>query len=330
MRFVRVRRVFKLAAAAALVAPTIVMACASPALADDGDPSGPPASAPTVSSALAGPAAGRRSRGSRAWQTSTRSLAVASTSPLSSTGQSGPGRRRQGGHRPGQHSRPLRPDLVTGVATGTTTVTNISAGHYHTLALLSDGTVRSWGYNKTGQLGDGTTARRLRPVTVTGLSNVIDIVGGRDMSYALLANGTVRSWGGGVNGELGNGSHTAIQSTPVPVTGLTDVVALAGGRNHALAIRSDGRVMSWGLNSSGQLGDGTKTSRATPIQVQGSHRRQRGRRGREPLGRASRGRHRSHLGRSRPGPARLRQQGRPHGARAGQRPSPRRLRRMRP
>ena len=100
------------------------------------------------------------------------------------------------------------PTLVSGVATGTTTVTNVSTGHYHSLALLSDGTVRSWGFNAMGQLGDGTTTKRLRPVTVAGLSTVTDIVGGRDMSYALLADGTVRAWGGGANGELGNGSLT--------------------------------------------------------------------------------------------------------------------------
>ena len=62
------------------------------------------------------------------------------------------------------------PTLVTGVATGTTTVTEVATGHYHSLARLSDGTVRSWGFNAMGQLGDGTTTKRLRPVTVTGLS----------------------------------------------------------------------------------------------------------------------------------------------------------------
>ena len=270
MRFVRVRRVFKLAAAAALVAPTIVMACASPAAADDGD---------TVWTTGLG-SDGQLGTGGTGNRTT-----FARVTSLANVDEVVGGREHvaalingavwtwgdgaKGATGLGSTADRSVPTLVTGVATGTTTVTNISAGHYHTLALLSDGTVRSWGYNKTGQLGDGTTARRLAPVTVTGLSNVIDIVGGRDMSYALLANGTVRSWGAGANGELGNGSHTAIQSTPVSVTGLTGVVALAGGRNHALAIRSDGRVWSWGLNSSGQLGDGTKTSRATPIQVQG-------------------------------------------------------------
>ena len=101
------------------------------------------------------------------------------------------------------------PALVTGVATGTTTVTEVAAGHYHSLARLSDGTVRTWGFNAMGQLGDGTTTKRLRPVTITGLADVVDVVGGRDMSYARLADGTVRSWGGGANGELGNGTLTA-------------------------------------------------------------------------------------------------------------------------
>ena len=161
------------------------------------------------------------------------------------------------------------PTLVSGVATGTATVTNVSTGHYHSLALLSDGTVRSWGFNAMGQLGDGTTTKRLRPVTVAGLSTVTDIVGGRDMSYALLADGTVRAWGGGANGELGNGSLTARQTRPVSVSGLSGVVAMAGGRNHGVALKSDGSVMTWGLNTSGQLGDGTKTSRSTPVRVSG-------------------------------------------------------------
>ncbi len=95
------------------------------------------------------------------------------------------------------------PTLVTGVATGTATVTDVATGHYHSLARLSDGTVRTWGFNAMGQLGDGTTTKRLRPVTVTGLATVVEVVGGRDMSYARLADGSVRSWGGGANGELG-------------------------------------------------------------------------------------------------------------------------------
>ena len=134
---------------------------------------------------------------------------------------------------------------------------------------MTDGTVRTWGFNSMGQLGDGTTAKRNRPVTVRNISNAVDIVAGRDMSYALLADGTVRAWGGGVNGELGNGTTTAKQTTPVTVTGLTGVMALAGGRNHGLALRSDGTIMSWGLGASGRLGNGSTANRTTPVQVSG-------------------------------------------------------------
>lgn len=159
------------------------------------------------------------------------------------------------------------PTLVTGLSG----VTNVSTGHYHSLALLSNGTVRAWGFNSMGQLGDGTTINRNRPVTVrlpTGRT-ALDIVAGRDMSYALLDNRTVWAWGGGANGELGNNSSTAKQTTPVQVTGLTDIIAIAGGRNHGLALKSDGTVWAWGLNAAGRLGDNTTTTRRTPVKVQG-------------------------------------------------------------
>jgi len=150
-----------------------------------------------------------------------------------------------------------------------TGVVNVSTGHYHSLALMGDGTIRAWGFNSLGQLGDGTTTKRLSPVAVHNISTAVDMVGGRDMSYAILADGTVRAWGGGVNGELGNGTNPTRQTTPVAVSNLTDVVELAGGRNHGLALKSDGTVWAWGLNASGQLGDGTKTSRNRPVQVSG-------------------------------------------------------------
>jgi alpha-tubulin suppressor-like RCC1 family protein len=155
-----------------------------------------------------------------------------------------------------------------------TGVVNISTGHYHTLALMGDGSIRAWGFNAMGQLGDGTTTRRLSPVTVRNIgpafgNAAVDVVGGRDMSLALMADGTVRAWGGGANGELGNGTNPTRQTTPVTVSSLSGVVELAGGRNHALALKSDGTVWAWGLNTSGQLGNGSKTSRNTPVQVQG-------------------------------------------------------------
>jgi len=71
----------------------------------------------------------------------------------------------------------------------------IAAGSEHSLALLSDGTVRSWGFNTSGQLGDGTTTERRTNVVVTGLSNVIAIAAGTAHSVALKSDGTIWLWG---------------------------------------------------------------------------------------------------------------------------------------
>ena len=222
------------------------------------------------------------------------------------------------------------PTLVSGVATGTTTVTNVSTGHYHSLALLSDGTVRSWGFNAMGQLGDGTTTKRLRPVTVAGLSTVTDIVGGRDMSYALLADGTVRAWGGGANGELGNGSLTARQTRPVSVSGLSGVVAMAGGRNHGRRAQV-GRV---GHDLGAQhLGTARRRHEDLALDTRAGlghlHGRRRGG-GRRPLRRPALRRAGLRLGRGRPWAARQREHHRPHHTGAGHRAARRRGPRLRP
>jgi alpha-tubulin suppressor-like RCC1 family protein len=160
-----------------------------------------------------------------------------------------------------------------GLVPGLPQVSQVAAGHYHSLALLADGTVRGWGMNSLGQLGDGTTSRRTSPVRVSGLSDVVFVAGGRDASYAVLADGTVRAWGGGANGELGNGTVTTRQTTSVRVGGATPldhVLQVAAGRNHAIALMDDGTLRAWGLNTSGQLGDGTRTTRTTPVVVRGS------------------------------------------------------------
>ncbi|MCP4546611.1 MAG: hypothetical protein GY835_09125, partial [bacterium] len=152
---------------------------------------------------------------------------------------------------------------------GLTGVTAIAGGQYHSLALKSDGTVWAWGNNYTGQLGDGTTTDRYTPVQVSGLTGVTAIAGGYFHSLALKSDGTVWAWGDNDNGELGDGT-TTIRLTPVQVSSLTGVIAIAGGSNHhGLALKSDGTVWAWGYNAYGQLGDGTTTSRSSPVQVSG-------------------------------------------------------------
>lgn len=136
--------------------------------------------------------------------------------------------------------------------------------------------VKTWGGNNNGQLGDGTTTNRPSPTTLGSLTDIVDIHGGGGgfgggHTLAVRANGTVLAWGQNDFGQLGNGTinTTGCKCNPTPgaVSGLTNVIAVSGGANHSLALKSDGTVWAWGLNSNAQLGDGTTTNRLTPVQV---------------------------------------------------------------
>ncbi|HEX5752852.1 MAG TPA: RCC1 repeat-containing protein [Archangium sp.] len=150
---------------------------------------------------------------------------------------------------------------------GLSGVVAVSAGGQHSLALRGDGTVWAWGYNESGALGDGSTLQRSTPVQVSGLSGVVAISAGYLHSLALRHDGTVWAWGSNTLNQLGDGTAEPQRSTPVRVSGLSDVVAISAGRNHSLAMHADGTLWAWGRNATGQLGDGTTTQRATPVPV---------------------------------------------------------------
>jgi alpha-tubulin suppressor-like RCC1 family protein len=156
---------------------------------------------------------------------------------------------------------------------GITDVIAVSAGSFYSLALKRDGTVWAWGWNDYGQLGDGTTTRRLSPAQVRGLSGVIAISASGSYtphSLALKSDGTVWAWGYNGSGQLGNGTTShGPNSTPVRVSGLTAIKALAAGYDHTVALEQDGTVWTWGSNSDGQRGDISPVNRATPGQVSG-------------------------------------------------------------
>jgi alpha-tubulin suppressor-like RCC1 family protein len=136
----------------------------------------------------------------------------------------------------------------------------VAAGHHHSLALLSNGTVMAWGSNQNGELGTGTTTPSAVPVAVSGLSEVTAISAGSGFSVALLRNGTVMTWGANEWGQLGDGTREA-SPVPVAVKGVSEVTAISAGRRFVMALLRNGNVKMWGYDGSphegGELGQGT-------------------------------------------------------------------------
>lgn len=169
----------------------------------------------------------------------------------------------------------------------------VSAGGFHTLALVEDGTVRSWGANGRGQLGVGPLEDRFlggpghwehRVMTVqspvfvkaadgeTDFSGVIAVAAGYRFSAALSEDGSVRTWGLNERGQLGLGRTGEITlPTLVQVVdgsgALEGITAIAVGYNHMAALHADGTVYAWGNNAFGQLGEGTRKDRFAPVRV---------------------------------------------------------------
>jgi len=156
--------------------------------------------------------------------------------------------------------------------TGNKGAVGIAAGGGYGVALMSDRTVEAWGQNNHGQLGDGTTNNSNVAVIVRGITHAVEVTAGNLYSLARLADGSVWAWGYNAYGQLGNGTHTD-SSVPVRVVGLQQgVISISAGGNlqrngHALAVLANGTVMAWGLNSSGELGDGTTSSSSVPVTV---------------------------------------------------------------
>ncbi|UJR79868.1 RCC1 domain-containing protein [Sandaracinus amylolyticus] len=152
---------------------------------------------------------------------------------------------------------------------GLSGVTAIATGYAHTCALLSNRTVRCWGHDELGQLGnDALLSNRPTPVAVAGLADVVALAAGASHTCALLASGAVRCWGADDTGQLGNDVARAHQAVPVAVQGLTGVAALALGSNHSCALMSNGRAQCWGSDHYGQLGnDSDELDQAMPVAV---------------------------------------------------------------
>lgn len=158
-------------------------------------------------------------------------------------------------------------------------VKTIATGGYHSLALKCDGTVWAWGDNLDGQLGNGTSTSSSYPIQVknsdgTWLSNVTAIAAGGFHTLALKNDGTLWAWGYNEDGELGNGtnlnSNYPIQVKNFNGASFINVIAIAAGKYHTLALKSDNTVWAWGYNEDGELGNGTTSNSRFPTQAKNS------------------------------------------------------------
>jgi alpha-tubulin suppressor-like RCC1 family protein len=158
-----------------------------------------------------------------------------------------------------------------------TGVQDIALGSRHSCAVLSGGGVRCWGYNKNGQLGDGTTDNRKVATPVLEVPGGPPLPGAQFLalggyhSCARMVGGDTRCWGSNGSGELGDGTNsnrstpvTAVQSPGGPP--LLGAQALALGYQHACAL-TGGEIKCWGSNLHSQLGDGTQISQTNPVSV---------------------------------------------------------------
>ena len=146
---------------------------------------------------------------------------------------------------------------------------SIAVGGGCTVALKSDGTLWAWGYNRYGQLGDGTTTDKHSPVKIGTDTDWVSIAAGGGYTVALKSDGTLWAWGDNGYGELGDGTIID-KHTPTQIGSDTDWVSIAApstGNGHTVALKSNGTLWAWGWNYYGQLGDGTTTDSHVPEQV---------------------------------------------------------------
>jgi alpha-tubulin suppressor-like RCC1 family protein len=146
--------------------------------------------------------------------------------------------------------------------------------------VASDLTVRCWGHNASGEVGDGTITRRTSPTQVlvapggAAFGDVAQVAEGVNQTCAVRNDGTVWCWGANESGQLGDGTIVE-RHNPVQVHGAGNVGGLASakrvvtGDDHGCALRTDGTVLCWGANCAGDLGDGSGAQSAAPVQVKG-------------------------------------------------------------
>lgn len=161
----------------------------------------------------------------------------------------------------------LTPNLVPAPVVGLSTAIAITAGQYHTCALLRDNSIRCWGDDSYKQLGDGGVGSYV-PTSVLHISNAVAVSAGGYHTCALLDGGVVQCWGYNACGQLGTGTTTD-SYVPVNSSLTAPAVALSAGLEHTCVFLQSGSAQCWGQNIYGQLGNGGTTNSYWPVTVPG-------------------------------------------------------------
>ena len=169
--------------------------------------------------------------------------------------------------------------LPINISFGSKTVVDIDASGRSCIALCSDFTVYTWGYNEWGECGTGNTTTRITsPTDITSngsLSgkNIVGIYMSEVACHVLASDNSCHAWGYGGYASIGNGLLTPVNSLPLEIT---NVGALAGktitrlsdaGLGQLVIVDGGKGVVAWGRNPNYEIGDGTNTQRPTPVDV---------------------------------------------------------------
>jgi len=151
-------------------------------------------------------------------------------------------------------------------AGGGTDWCQVSSGGSHTAAVKTDGTLWTWGCNDAGRLGDNSTVNRSSPVTTAGGGTTWCQVSAASLftTAAVKTDGTLWTWGYNAQGRLGDNSITSRRSPGTTAGGGTTWCQVSSGSSHTAAVKTDGTLWTWGVNTSGELGDNSIVNRSSP------------------------------------------------------------------
>jgi len=162
-----------------------------------------------------------------------------------------------------------RPVDVTGLPAS---IFQVSAGYAHTCGVTEAGNALCWGDNNFGRLGNGSSLSSAVPVEVQLPAGAVSMISaGLNHSCALIMTGGVKCWGQNDLGQIGSDpAPVALSQLPLDVINLTaDVTKVAAGGSRTCAVTSEGAAQCWGVNTHGELGDGTTANRWWPVDVAG-------------------------------------------------------------